>query len=96
MEALSRRRRSPKRKPEASPKRDRPDRGKTSRLGPSSPSSSAKIRVKGQALSPLAKVPRMIGSRRHSSPTATTKGPSRRVADSQLEVTPISVCNPLA
>ena len=80
VEALSRRSRSIKRKPEASPERSRPDRGKTPRLGPSSPSSSAKIRVKGQALPPLTEVPRVIGPRRRSSPTAVTKGPSGRAA----------------
>ena len=70
--------------------------GKTPRLGASSPSSSAKIRVKGQALSPLAKVPRVIGPQHRSSPTAAAKGPLRRAADSPLEVMPISVWNPLA
>ena len=54
VEALLRRRQSAKRKPEASPKRSHPDWGKTPKLGASSPSSSTKIRVKGQALSPLA------------------------------------------
>ena len=82
VEALSRRRRSAKRKPEASPERSRPDRGKTLRLGASSPSSSAKIRVKGQALPPLAEVPRVTGLRRRSSPVAETKGPSGRAAQS--------------
>ena len=48
VEALSRRRQSVKRKPEASQKRSCPDRGKTSRLGPSSPSPSSKIWVKGK------------------------------------------------
>ena len=61
VEALSRRRRSTKGKPEGSSERSRPDRGKTPRLGTSSPSSSTKIRVKGQALPPLAKVLRLTG-----------------------------------
>ena len=81
MEALLRRRRSAKRKPEASPERSHPDRGKTARLGASSPSSSAKIWVKRQALPPLAEVPRVTGMRRRLSPVAAIKGPSRRAAD---------------
>ena len=80
VEALSRRRRSVKRKPEASPERSRPNRGKTPRLGASSPSSSSKIGVKGQALPPLTEVPRVTGPRHRSSPAVVTKGPSGRAA----------------
>ena len=68
MEALSRKRRSMKRKPEASVERIRLNKGKTPRLGASSPSSSP----------PLAEVPRVTGLRRRSSPTAATKGRSGR------------------
>ena len=92
MEALSSRRRSAKRKPEASPEMSHPDRGKTPRLG----ASSAKIRVKGQALLPLAEVPKVTGPQRRSSFAAATKGPSRRAAESPLEVMPIYVWNPPA
>ena len=38
----------------------------------------------------------MTGLRRHFSPTATTKGPSGRAAESPLEVMPIYVWNPPA
>ena len=78
VEVLSRRRRSAKRKPEASPERSLPARGKTPRLGASSPSSSAKIQVKDQALPPLAEVPRVTGPRRRSSLATVTKGSSCR------------------
>ena len=64
------------------------------RLGASSLSSSAKILVKGQALPPLAEVPRVTGSRHRSSFAVATKGPSGRAAESPLEVMPISVWNP--
>ena len=52
--------------------------------------------MKGQALPPLAEVPRVTSPRHHSSPTAATKGPSRRAVKSPLEVMPISFWNPLA
>ena len=80
-----------KQKPEASSERSCLDRGKTPRLGASSPSSSAKIKVKGQVLHPLAKVPRVTGSRHRFSPVAATKGPLGRATESPLEVMPISV-----
>ena len=72
------------------------DRGKTPRLGASSPSSSAKIWVKEKALPPLVEFPRVTGLRRRSSPAVATKGPSGRATESQLEVMPISVLNPSA
>ena len=66
VEALSRKRRSVKQKPQASPERSLPARGKTSKLGATSPSLSAKeqwspskARMKGQASSPLAEVPKV-------------------------------------
>ena len=96
VEALSRRRRSVNRKPEASPERSSSDRGKTLRLGESSPSSSAKIRVKGQALPSQVEVLRVTSPRRHSSLAAATKGPSGGAAESPLKVMPISVWNPPA
>ena len=87
-----RRRRSAKRKPEASLERSRPAGGKTPRLG----ASFAKVRVTGQALPPLAEVPRVTGPRRCSSPAAVTRGSSGRAAEPPLEVMPISVWNPPA
>ena len=96
VEALSRKRRSAKRKPEASPERSRPVGGKTPRLGASSPSSSAKVQVTGQALLPLAEVPRVTGPSHRSSPVAVTRGSSGRDAEPPLEVMPISVWNPPA
>ena len=83
-------------KPKASPKRSRPIGGKTPRLGASSPSSSAKVRVTGQALPPLAEVLRVIGPRCRFSPVAVTRGSSRRVVEPPFEVMPISVWNPPA
>ena len=66
VEALSRKRTSVKQKPQASPERSLPARGKTPKLGASSPSlfakeqgSPAKARMKGQASSPLAEVPKV-------------------------------------
>ena len=67
--------------------------GKTTRLGASSSSSSTKIWVKGQALSPLAEVPRVTGPWRHFFLVIVTKGPSERATEYSLEVMPISVWN---
>ena len=50
--------------------------------------------MKGQAMPPLAEVPRVTSQWRRSSLAAATKGPSGRAAESLLEVMPISIWNP--
>ena len=85
-----------KRKPQASPQRSRPTRGKTPKLGASSPSPSAKVWVKGQVLPSLAEVPRVPGPWHRSSSAAMAKDSSGRVVEPPLEVMLIYVWNPSA
>ena len=76
-------------------------RGKTPKLGASSPSPSAKEQgspaqalVRGLASSSLAEVPRVLGLRLRSSSTAMAKDPSGRAVEPPLEVIPIYVWSP--
>ena len=101
VEALSKKRRSVKRKFKASPERSLLARGKTPKLGISSPSQSTKeqgsatqAQVRGQAPSPLAEVLKVPGPWLHSSSTAMAKDPLGMAAEPPLEVMPISVWSP--
>ena len=92
-----------KRKPHTSPERSLPARGKTPKLGVSSPSPSAKEQgspvnagLRGQAPSPLAEVLTTPGPRLRSSSAIMAKGLSRRVVEPPFEVMPISVRSPPA
>ena len=68
--------------------------GKVPRLGTSSSSPSAHVRVQGQVLPPPAEVPRAPSSQLHSAAAARAKGPSGRATEPPLEVMPITVWSP--
>ena len=80
VETLSRRRQSVKRKPQDSPEKSHPARGKAPRLVTSSPSPSTEAQVKGQALPSRAEVPRVPSPRLRSSYDAEEKDSSGRAA----------------
>ena len=82
-----------KRKASNSVEKDRPSWGKVLKLGASS---SSHVRVPGQALSPLAEVPKALSSRPGSGSVAQEKGSSGRAVEQPLEVMPITVWNPPA
>ena len=94
VETLSRRSQSVKHKPLDSLERGHPAWGKAQRLGTPSSSPFAHIRVQGQVLPPSAEVLRALSSQPRSVSTAKAKDSSGRVADSPLEVMPISVWSP--
>ena len=83
-----------KRKPQDSPEKSYPARGKVLKLGTSSPSPSVEVQVKGQASPPRAEVPRVPSPKLHSSSTAGAKDSSRRASEPPLEVLPIFVWSP--
>ena len=96
VETLSRRSRSVKRKPLDSLEKGHLTWGKAPRLGTSSSSPSAHVRVQGQVLPPPVEFPRAPSSQLHSASTANAKDSSRRAAEHPLEVMPISVWSPPA
>ena len=96
VETLSRRSRSVKRKPLDSLERGYSAWGKALRLGTPSSSPFAHIRVQGQVLPPLAKVPRVPSSQLRSASAEKAKDSSGRATEPPLEVMPISVWSPPA
>ena len=95
VDTMSRRSRSVKRKPLESLEKGHPAWGKAPRLGTSSSSPSAHVRVQGQVFPPPAKISRAPSSQPHSASAAKAKDSSRRAAEPPLEVMPISVWSPL-
>ena len=96
VEMLSRRSQSVKRKPQDSLEKSHSTWGKAPRLGTSSSSPSAHVRVQGQVLPPPVKVPRAPSSHPRFASTAKAKYSSGRAAEPPLEVMPISVWSPPA
>ena len=96
VETLSRRSRSVKRKPLDSLEKGHPAWGKIPRLGTSSLSPSACVRVHGQVFPPPAEVPRAPSSQLRSGSAAKAKDSSGRAAEPPLEVMPIIVWIPPA
>ena len=96
VETPSRKSRSVKQKTSDSVEKDHPTWGKVPKLGASSSSPSTLIRVPGQALSPLAEVPKALSSQPRSGSAAKEKDSSGRAAEQPLEVMPITVWNPPA
>ena len=90
VETLSKRSRSVKRKSQDSLEKSHPAWGKAPRLGMSSSSPSAHVRVQGQVLPSPAEVPRVRSSQSHSASAAKAKDSSGRAAEPPLEVMPIS------
>ena len=76
--------------------KDRPTSIKLSKLGASSSSSSAHVRMPEQALSPPAEVPKVLSSQPRSKSVAKAKGSSGRAVEQPLVVMPITVWNPPA
>ena len=70
--------------------------GKVPRLGTSSPSFSAHVRVQGQVFPPPVEVPRAPSYQLRSASAAKAKDSSGRVVESPLKVMPISVWSPFA
>ena len=66
------------------------------RLGASSSSPSTLVRVPGQALSPLAKVPKALSLQPHSGSSTKEKDFSGRAAEQPSEIMPITIWNPPA
>ena len=91
VETLSRRSRSAKQKSQDSLEKSHLSLGKAPRLGMSSSSPYAHVRVQGQVFPSLAEVPREPGAQPRSASTAKAKDFSGRVAEPPLEVMPISV-----
>ena len=96
VETLSWRSRSVKRKPLDSLEKGHPAWGKIPRLGTSSSSPSAHVRVQGQVLPPSAEVPRAPSSQLHSGSVAKAKDYSWRATEPPLAVMPITVWSPPA
>ena len=96
VETLSRRSRSVKRKPQDSLEKSHPAWGKAPRLGTSSSSPFAHVRVQGQVLPSPTKVPRAPSSQPRFAFAAKAKDSSRRAAEPPLKVMPISVWSPPA
>ena len=94
METLSQRSRSVKRNPLDSLEKGHPAWGKIPRLGTSSSSSSAHVRVQGQVWPPPAEVPRAPSSQLRSGSTAKAKDSSEMAAEPPLAVMPITVWSP--
>ena len=91
VETLSRKSQSVKRKTWDSPEKGRPSWGKVLKLGTSSSSPSAHVRVLGQVLPPPSEVPRAPSSQPRSGSTAKARDSSRRAIEPSLEVMPITV-----
>ena len=96
VETLSRKSRSGKWKTLDSPVKGRPSWGKVPKLGSSSSSPSAHIRVLGQVMPPSSEVPRAPSSQPRSGSAAKAKDSSGRAAKPPLEVMPITVWSPPA
>ena len=96
VETLSWKSRSVKRKTLDSPVKGGPSWGKVPKLGSSSSSPSAHVRVWGQMMPPLSEVPRAPSSQPRSGSAAKTKDSSGRAAEPPLEVMPITVWSPSA
>ena len=96
VETLSQRSRSVKRKPLDSLEKGHPAWGKILRLGTSSSSPSAHVRVQGQVLLPPTEVPRAPSSQLCSGSAAKAKDSSGRAIEPLLEVMPITVWGPPA
>ena len=96
VETLSWISRSVKRKPLDSLKKGHPAWGKIPRLGTSSSSPSAHVRVQGQALPPPVEVPRAPSSQLRSGSAAKAKDSSGRAAEPPSAVMPITVWSPPA
>ena len=83
-------------KPLDSLEKSHPAWGKALRLGKSSSSPSAHVRVQGQVLPPSVEVPRALSSQLRSASAAKTKDSSERAAEPSLEVMPILFWSPPA
>ena len=91
VETLCQKSRSVKRKTRDSPEKGRPSWGKVPKLGVSSSSPSAHVRVLGQVLPPPSEVPRAPSSQPCSGYAAKARDSSGRAAEPPLEVMPITV-----
>ena len=91
VETLSRKSRSVKRKNLDSPVKGDRSWGKVPKLGLSSSSPSAHVRVWGQVMLPSSEVPRAPSSQPRSISTAKVRDSSGRAAEPPLEVMPITV-----
>ena len=96
LETLSWKPRSAKRKNLDSVEIDRSTLVKVPKLGPSSSSSSTYVRNSEQALSPPAKVPKVLSSQPRSRSATKAKGPSGKAVEQPLAIMPITVWNPPA
>ena len=96
VETLSRKSRSVKRKTLDSPMKGGSSWGKVPKLGSSSSSPSAHVRVRGQMMPPSSEVPRAPSSQPHSVSAAKARDSSGRAAEPPLEVMPITVWSPPA
>ena len=85
-----------KRKPPGSLEKSRPSWGKIPKLGSSSSSPSAHIRVRGQALLPSSEVPSAPSSRPRLGSAAKAADSSGKAVGPSLEVVPITVWSPPA
>ena len=94
VEALSRKSRSVKRKTLDSPEKGRPSWGKVLKLGTSSSTPSAHVRVLGQVLLPTSEVPRATSWQPRSGSTTKVRDSSGRAVEPPLEVMPITVWSP--
>ena len=91
LETLSRKPRSAKRKTLDSFEKDRSALVKVPKVGASSSSPSTHVRKPEQALSPPAKVPKVLSSQSRSGSAAKAKGPSGGAVEQPLAVMPIIV-----
>ena len=96
LETLSRKSRSVKRKTLDTPEKGRPSWGKVPKLGSSSSSPSAHVRVLGQVLPPSSEVPRAPSSQPRSGYAAKARDSLGRAVEPSLEVMPITVWSPPA
>ena len=96
LETLSRKPRSVKRKTLGSTEKDQPALAKVPKLGASSSSSSTPVRKPELALSPPAKVPKVLSSQPRSGSATKAKSPSGQAIEQPLAIMPITVWNPPA
>ena len=96
VETLSRKSRSVKRKTLDSPMKGHPSWGKVPKLGLSSSSPSAHVRVLGQVMPPSFEVPRASSSQPRFGSATKAKDSSGRVVGPPLKVMPITVWSPPA
>ena len=94
VEMLSQKSRSVKRKTLDSPEKGRPSWGKVSKLGTSSSSPSAHVRVLGNVLPPPSEVPRAPSSQPRSGSTAKAIDSLGRISEPPLKVMPITIWSP--